>query len=105
VTTTRGWPNALEEFAKKPSCGLFVTLRLDQDVQYIAFAAYSTPQPILLPFNWKDNFVQVPFVRRTRAIPADHEANVGLQGLPFRRRNSGRDRNSSHDPKATVRRK
>jgi hypothetical protein len=48
-----------EELAKKPSCGLFVTLRLDQDVQYIAFAVYSTPQPILLPVDWKDNFVQI----------------------------------------------
>jgi len=47
----------LKELAKKPSCGLFVTLRLDQDVQDIAFAVNSTPQPILLPVNWKDNFV------------------------------------------------
>lgn len=62
----------LEEIAEESNGGPVIAPRLDEDVQYIAFAINSAPQPILLPINWKDDFVQVPFVRHTGSIPADH---------------------------------
>ncbi len=62
----------LEEFAKKPSSGPSITPRLDEDVQHVTATINGTPQPILLPVNRKNDFVQVPFIRRRWSIPTDH---------------------------------
>lgn len=60
------------KFAKKLICGIFIAPRLNEDVQHIAMAVNSTPQSILPPAHWKDNFVQAPFVRLFGAVAADH---------------------------------
>lgn len=61
-----------EQFAEEPICSLFIAPRLNEDVQHVAIAINSAPQPILLPVHWKDNFVQVPFIRHFGAVSADH---------------------------------
>jgi hypothetical protein len=48
--------------------GPFIVLRLHEDVQHIAFAVDSSPQPTLLTIHQKDDFVQVPLVRHFKSI-------------------------------------
>ena len=58
----------LEEFAKKPIRSLRITSRLDENVQNITVAVDGAPQPMFLAADHDNNFVEMPLVRRLRAV-------------------------------------
>jgi hypothetical protein len=53
---------ASQQSSKEPLCGALITMRLDQDVDYVAVLIHGAPQILLLAVDPNEDLVQVPVV-------------------------------------------
>ena len=59
--------NTVDDPAQKPFGGMLITPRLDQDVEHDAVLIDGSPQPVATPTDADRDFVEMPFVARSRS--------------------------------------
>lgn len=67
---------ALHQLFQNLPGGLGVAATLDQDVRHIASGVDRPPEPVRFAADLDDHFIQMPFVRTGRPIPADPRGHL-----------------------------
>jgi hypothetical protein len=67
----RGSTLLFEKLSQQPLGRSLVAPALDENIENEAVLVDGTPQPMLLPGDADDNFIEVPFVATTRRSPPD----------------------------------
>ncbi|PRY84597.1 hypothetical protein CLV74_12215 [Donghicola tyrosinivorans] len=67
---------APEQLSKEAFGCARVPTRLNQDIQHIAIGVDRPPEPVLLALELDDDFVEMPFVRRSGALATDPSSDL-----------------------------